>query len=90
MATQVETSATPWENLGATAPAPQYRMTVGFRWKDDDGVTQQWGPTTLTFPNFLSQLTPAETAAFGEDLHVLMIRMARRRAGIDRDVTGGV
>lgn len=89
MAKAVQTSATPWTNLGSTAPAPQYRMTVSFRWLDDADEPQEWGPQTLTFPNFIDQLTPVEMQEFGEDLHVLMLRLARRRAGIDRNVTGG-
>lgn len=83
MARQVNAYYSGWQALGTTAQCPRYSMTIRFNWIGDDGQPHEVPDTTITFPNVLSQLTAPELAYFGEELQELIVKLARRRAGVD-------
>jgi hypothetical protein len=72
-----------WRALGTNAQCPRYSMTIRFEWTGNDDQPRSTGDTVITFPNVLSQLTPAELSYFGDELQELIMRLARRRAGVD-------
>lgn len=83
MAREVNLTNSGWVALGTNAPCPQFQMTVRADWIDDNGVSRTAGPTTITWPNVIGQLTAAEKAWLADEMADLLIRIGRKRAGID-------
>ena len=83
MATAINIITSDWQALGTNAQCPQFRMTLSASWINDAGLPQSAGPITVTFPNIISQMTPAERAWFADRMQDIVVEIARRRVGID-------
>jgi len=83
MSRNVNVTTSAWQDMGSTAACPQFRMTVSFSWTDVAGLARTFGPTVLTFPNVIGQMTAPERAWFVERMQDVLVEIARRRAGVD-------
>jgi len=83
MALSVSQTVSNWQPLQTTASCPQFQMTIQFNWIDNTGAAQSFGPTTVTFPNIISQMTAAEKNALADAMQDVIVQIARRRAGVD-------
>lgn len=68
-----------WIKTGTRVQFDQWRTSMTINYVDDTGAPQTW-TGNVTFPNDLS-LAPAEWLK--EELSELIIRVARKRLGID-------
>lgn len=70
---------TNWHWTGKDVKTPQAEMDVRLEWTDEDRLPQEW-EGTATFPNDLQDVP---VAWLKEELEDLIIRVARKRLGID-------
>ncbi len=75
----VNTWITNWRATDKTIPVPQYKVDVTIQWVDTEGNPHEWSGTP-TFPNDLQDV-PA--AWLKEMLTELILRVARKKLGVD-------
>lgn len=79
MARNVNVWVTNWHWTGSDVPVPQAEVDLKLEWVDEDGAEHEW-ESTVTFPNDL-QLVPV--AWLKDELEDLILRVARKRLGVD-------
>jgi len=68
-----------WRAMGTNVPVPQYKVDVTIEWLDQQGESRSWTGTP-TFPNDLQDVP---VAWLKEVLQELILRVARKKLGID-------